>query len=113
MTQYQDQELNCRHGDLIEKSSEWYSWDGTFKRKLHFVYRFRANPVPGIRRRRWHKGCYYKAPSNHLAMRRMVFKAIDDGIPLRQKWAEIPDPWKDIKRHVDRCWKSFRETQYK
>ncbi len=104
--EYQDKEINAKRGDLFVSTSK-YSWRGD-------RFRFRQGSVHGIRKRRWRSGSHYRAFA-HMAMRRAYYKALDDGVPLRQKWVEIPDPWDDYQRRdpMDRSWKRYRKTQYK
>jgi hypothetical protein len=115
MTEYTDQELDCRHGDIIKKSAEWRSlFTGEWKRKTYFVYRFRAEPIPSTGRRHWHKGSYYRNPP-HRPMLRALVRAVEDGVAIRQKYKDVPNPWEDYPRldRKIRNWKKFRKTQYK
>lgn len=106
MTEYQDLETNTKRGDRFVPTY-YYNYGGR-------SYRFRQGSVEGIRCRRASWRRYYRCPS-HIAMRKAYFKALYDGLPLRQRWVEIPDPWEDWPYidHCDRTWKRYRKTQYK
>lgn len=105
MIKHIDQEISIAHGDAMQFVRWWNN-------HRDWTFRFRYGAVPGIHRRRWHKGCYYRSFS-YRPMKKLVYKAIEDDVKLRQKWGEIPDPWDDYPRKHLRCWKDFRETQYK
>jgi len=107
--QYTDQEINLTHGDLLVADRWYYFWN---RRKMKLCFRFRCGPVPYIHRPTSHRGCYFQSIP-HIAAFRDYYKAIEDGIPLRQKRVELPDPYRDRKRKRPKDWKSYRKTQYK
>lgn len=91
-------------------------------RRVH-LEGFRDRPVPGIHVRRLHRGAWWRHPSTQAEIR--AYDAyeedrhvalVEDGIVLpsvRGRRKALPTSWEDMPRHKDKCWKSFRRTQFK
>jgi len=80
--------------------------------KNNFV--FRKTPVPYTRRRRGHKGSFYRHPKTTQEKR---WGYVDsEFIRGARRPHMLPDNWEDIPRsdiRIKKSWKKYRKTQYK
>lgn len=84
---------------------------------LEFAYR-RA-PVPGVRRPRWHRGCYYRLPRTQAERR--AWAAYEDALEdaalppprPRRRAAHLITAWDESRRTREQSWKAHRRTQWK
>lgn len=87
-----------RHADnLFRQSVAWYP-----------AYYFRSGPVEGIRKSRGGYG-FFRRPRTSAERRLNTLVLIEDGevsCRARRKPNQLPNPWDDILRHKERCWKA-------
>lgn len=83
-------------------------------------YEFRNGPVPNIRRRRGRKSYGYRRPRTQQERCETAFLEIDEDLQdvkfkVRVCRRDLPTLWDERGRndYADRCWKSYRKTQYK
>lgn len=67
---------------------------------------FRSGPVPGIRRRRSHRGSYYRHPKTTQERRLSCDNEIKEFIKPSRNFRNLPDVWEEIPRNRDHCWKA-------
>jgi len=91
------------------RNHEKYSY---FYNKNNFIYR--KTPVPYTRKRRGHKGCFYRRPKTTQEKR---WGYVDmEFIRGGRRPHNLPDSWEDIPRsdiRIKKSWKKYRKTQYK
>lgn len=83
-----------------------FSW---FYNHYNFIYR--ETPVPYTRKRRRHKGSFYRRPKTTQEKR----LGYEDTEYVRGKRRPhmLPDAWEDMPRFRTKSWKKYRKTQYK
>lgn len=71
-------------------------------------YEFRRDPVPGVHKRKYHIGCYYRHPLTRRSIAESIY--VDEDYTFIDTKAKIlPTTWDDLARHKDKSWK----TSYK
>jgi hypothetical protein len=98
---------------IAERRRIWYrkeySW---LHRKYDFIYR--KTPVPYTRKRRSHRGSFYRRPKTTQEKR---WGYVDtEFIRGKRHPRALPDTWEDTPRsdiRIKKSWKKYRKTQYK
>lgn len=85
------------------KKSKWdrYAfWDG-------------KSPVPGTGKKVY--GKYFRRPKTLRTLKYLtgIYDELEPKGKIRGGKTNVPTSWDDVPLHRDRCWKNFRNTQYK
>lgn len=67
---------------------------------------FRNGSVPGVSKSHEHRGSYYRIPSIMNAKRDAANPENKDYIRPCRRVINLPDPWDDYPRHIDKSWKT-------
>ena len=79
-----------------------------YRRRTQPAHLWRQAAVPGTGARG--NGCYYRRPQTLRTLRELAW--VEEGVPpVRQK--DIVSSWDDAPRELGRCWKRFRDHQWK
>lgn len=71
------------------------------RNRCNDVYRYRIDPVPGVTKSRWCN--YYR---NMRTTQEKKYNCDDfDGVRVKCRKRELPDPWDDIGRSIQHTWK--------
>ena len=91
-----------KHGEKIYK----YSWFVGYKKLTGFAFRFRYDPVPGIRKYNWHFSNFYKTPKT-TNERRQWYASEGYGRGKRgpRYLANSWDDYPRADRYFDSSWK--------
>lgn len=69
-------------------------------------YEFRKDPVPGVRRKRSHRGSYLRYPQTTQERRLSCDLEIQEYIKPKRNMMNLPNAWDDIWRNKDHSWKA-------
>ncbi|MNL99741.1 hypothetical protein D3C81_96230 [compost metagenome] len=86
--------------NYVFPKSENYHW------RIRGPFVFRNGPVPGIHRRRSHRGSYYRHPKTTQERRLSCDNEIKEFIKPSRNLRNLPDVWDEISRNRDHCWKA-------
>lgn len=67
---------------------------------------FRKEPVPGIRKRRYHRGSHYRLIRTFQERKLSCDPEIKEYVNLSRTIWNLPNSWDDIPRERDHCWKA-------
>lgn len=106
MNKHIDEKINAAHG---ESRIVWNSWSG----KIICAFRYRCGPVPRVSNGYWPRGTYYRHVRCHRHLKENARTELD-GFRSYFKGKNAPiNPWDEYPRERHKCWKKYRQTQYK
>lgn len=106
MNEHIDEEINAAHGDLFQY--RYYSWSRAIA-----TFKFRCGPVPHTSNGYWPRGTYYRRVRCHRHLKENARTELD-GFRTYFKGKNAPiNPWDEYPRERHKCWKKYRQTQYK
>lgn len=83
-----------------KRNQRWWRYSGKD------LPEFRKGPVPGTRKSRCHRGSYYRNPSVMNAKRDAAITEYKEYIRPSRRVINLPDPWDEYPRHIDKSWKT-------
>ena len=101
------------HDKLYFRRWDWIT--GKIKEEIQVQYRH--DPIPHTGRKgSW---CYYRniKTTQELRINKAHYHEYREfecyGFRIRGRRKNLPDSWWDINRHLEKCWKRQRKTQWK